>query len=72
MAKLVIREGLAEPQTDENFVPHKPVRPDKSEGGRAFELVSDFEPSGDQPEAIKELVAGIYGFRQDLYHGQDY
>ena len=59
MAKLVIREGLAEPQTDENFVPHKPVRPEKSEGGRAFELVSDFEPSGDQPTAIKELVAGI-------------
>lgn len=61
MVQLVIREGLAEPQTDENFVPHKPVRPEKSEGGKAFELVSDFEPSGDQPEAIKELVAGIHG-----------
>ncbi|HEY9090817.1 MAG TPA: excinuclease ABC subunit UvrB [Parasphingorhabdus sp.] len=57
--QLVIREGLAEPKTDENFVPHKPVRPEKSEGGKAFELVSDFEPSGDQPEAIKELVSGI-------------
>ena len=61
MVQLVIREGLAEPQTDENFVPHKPARPEKSEGGKAFELVSDFEPSGDQPEAIKELVAGIHG-----------
>src|SRR5690606_31630827 len=61
MVQLVIREGLAEPQTDENFVPHKPVRPVKSGGGKAFELVSDFEPSGDQPEAIKELVAGIHG-----------
>ncbi|WP_414696272.1 excinuclease ABC subunit UvrB [Parasphingorhabdus sp.] len=59
MVQLVIREGLAEPKTDENFVPHKPVRPEKSEGGKAFELVSDFEPSGDQPEAIKELVSGI-------------
>lgn len=59
MAKLVIREGLAEPDTDENFVPHKPVRPEKSEGGRAFDLISDFEPSGDQPTAIKELVEGI-------------
>lgn len=26
---------------------------------RAFELVSDFKPTGDQPQAIKELVQGI-------------
>jgi excinuclease ABC subunit B len=26
---------------------------------RAFELVSEFEPAGDQPQAIDELVAGI-------------
>ncbi|MEW4467610.1 excinuclease ABC subunit UvrB [Parasphingorhabdus sp. JC815] len=57
--QLIIREGLAEPQTDETFIPHKPVRPEKSEGGKAFELVSEFEPSGDQPEAIKELVEGV-------------
>lgn len=25
----------------------------------AFEIVSDFKPTGDQPEAIKELVAGV-------------
>ena len=31
----------------------------KTEGGIPLELVSDFDPSGDQPEAIKELVAGI-------------
>jgi len=24
-----------------------------------FELTSDFEPTGDQPQAIKELVAGV-------------
>ena len=24
-----------------------------------FKLVSNFQPSGDQPEAIKELVSGI-------------
>lgn len=59
MVQLIIREGLAEPQTDETFIPHKPVRPEKSEGGKAFELVSEFEPSGDQPEAIKELVEGV-------------
>ena len=25
----------------------------------AFELISDFEPTGDQPEAIKQLVEGL-------------
>lgn len=59
MAQLVIREGLAEPDTDKNFTPHKPMRPEKSEGGKAFELVSDFEPSGDQPTAIRELAEGL-------------
>ena len=24
-----------------------------------FELVSEYKPSGDQPEAIKELVSGL-------------
>jgi excinuclease ABC subunit B len=31
----------------------------KLEGGRRFVLASDFEPAGDQPTAIAELVAGI-------------
>jgi excinuclease ABC subunit B len=57
MAELVIRRGLEEPVTSENFVPHKPLRPEKSMGGRRFELVSDYQPSGDQPTAIAELVA---------------
>jgi len=26
-----------------------------------FKVVSDYEPTGDQPEAIKELVAGLHG-----------
>ena len=51
-----IRTTLDEPETGEGFVPHRPVRPEKSEGGRAFKLVSDYEPSGDQPTAIAELV----------------
>src|SRR5579863_2656148 len=41
------------------WTPHRPPRPDKSEGGRKFKIVSDYQPKGDQPEAIKELVAGI-------------
>src|SRR4051812_47324127 len=54
-----IRTSLAEPEAAESFVPHRPARPDKAEGGKKFKIVSDFEPSGDQPTAIKELVEGI-------------
>ncbi|HSM53528.1 MAG TPA: DEAD/DEAH box helicase family protein, partial [Erythrobacter sp.] len=56
MAELVIRRGLDEPDTSGEFVPHKPARPEKADGGRPFKLVSDYEPSGDQPTAIAELV----------------
>ena len=52
-----IRTDLSEPETGQSFVPHRPARPEKSEGGRPFKLVSDYEPSGDQPTAISELVA---------------
>ena len=45
--------------TAQQFTPHRPPRPEKSEGGIAFKLVSEFEPKGDQPTAIKELVAGV-------------
>src|SRR5271157_5690335 len=41
------------------FVPHRPERPEKSEGGRPLVIKSDFDPKGDQPEAIKELVEGV-------------
>jgi excinuclease ABC subunit B len=41
------------------FVPHKPSRPEKSEGGKRFKVVSELTPKGDQPTAIKELVKGI-------------
>src|SRR5918993_4715757 len=54
-----IRTSLAEPDTATDFVPHRPARPDKAEGGRPFVLQSDYEPAGDQPTAIKELVEGI-------------
>ena len=52
-----IRTSLAEPETGAEFVPHRPERPEKTEGGKAFKLVSEYEPSGDQPTAIAELVA---------------
>jgi len=59
MAELVIRRGLEEPDTSGNFVPHKPQRPDKSMPGKAFRIVSDYEPAGDQPTAIADLVGSI-------------
>ena len=46
-----------------------------------FKLHSEYQPTGDQPQAIKELVEGFragqsipdftrgYGFRQDLHDG---
>jgi excinuclease ABC subunit B len=57
MAELVIRRGLSEPDTTGAFTPHKPARPDKSEPGKRFRIVSDYEPAGDQPTAIADLVA---------------
>ena len=43
------------------WIAEKPPRPEKSEGGIPLTLVSDFEPSGDQPQAIAELVQGVNG-----------
>jgi excinuclease ABC subunit B len=56
MAELVIRRGLEEPDTSGTFTPHKPARPEKTLGGRPFKIVSDYQPAGDQPTAIGELV----------------
>jgi excinuclease ABC subunit B len=53
---IAIRTGLEEPETGQDFVPHRPQRPEKAEGGRAFKLVSEYTPSGDQPAAIAELT----------------
>ena len=48
------------------WTPHRPQRAwEKLEGGKRFKLVSDYEPAGDQPTAIAELVAGIEKKEQD-------
>ena len=59
MSQLVIRRGLEEPDTSGAFVPHRPARPAKVEGGKPFTLVSEYQPAGDQPTAIAELTEGI-------------
>lgn len=47
------------------WVPHRPERPEKSEGGVKFEIVSDYQPQGDQPRAIAELVEGLQKHERD-------
>ena len=48
-----------------DFVPHRPPRPDKSEGGIAYDLQAPYEPKGDQPTAIAELTEGILANERD-------
>ncbi|HET7381041.1 MAG TPA: excinuclease ABC subunit UvrB [Pseudolabrys sp.] len=54
----LLREGRREFSTVP-WTPHRPPRPEKSEGGKRFTIASDYEPKGDQPQAIKELVEGV-------------
>ena len=55
----LLREGRAEFKGAVAWTPHRPERPEKSEGGQRLVIKSDFEPQGDQPTAIKELVEGV-------------
>ena len=65
-----IRTSLAEPDSGDTFVPHRPARPDKAEGGRPFVLKADYVPAGDQPTAIKELTeAALQGERDQVLLG---
>ncbi len=48
-----------------SFTPVKPPKPPKSMGGRPLKTVSDFEPKGDQPTAIRELVQGVQAHERD-------
>src|SRR5476649_2222871 len=54
----LLREGRKEFATTP-WMPHRPPRPEKSEGGKRLVVQSEFEPKGDQPEAIRELVEGV-------------
>jgi excinuclease ABC subunit B len=53
------REFLRDDGTQQVWTPHRPSRPEKTEGGVRFVIKSDFEPKGDQPAAIRELVEGV-------------
>ena len=43
----------------DEWSPHRPERPPKSGLAKPLKAVSAYEPAGDQPQAIKELTAGI-------------
>ncbi len=47
------------------FLPHRPPRPEKSEGGVALDIQTELEPKGDQPHAIAELVGAANALEQD-------
>jgi excinuclease ABC subunit B len=53
----LLREGREEFR-GQTWTPHRPPRPEKSEGGVKIVLKSDMQPKGDQPTAIKDLVEG--------------
>jgi len=55
----LLREGRAEFKGAVAWTPHRPARPEKSEGGQRLVIKSDFKPQGDQPQAIAELVEGV-------------
>jgi excinuclease ABC subunit B len=41
------------------WVPHRPHRPEKSEGGIPLRMETEYKPSGDQPTAIRDLTEGL-------------
>src|SRR6266536_6453398 len=54
----LLREGRPE-FSQRPWTPHRPPRPEKSEGGQRLVIKSDFTPKGDQPQAIADLVEGV-------------
>jgi excinuclease ABC subunit B len=58
----LLREGRPE-FSERPWTPHRPPRPEKSEGGVPLVIKSDFAPKGDQPQAIADIVEGVN--RQD-------
>jgi excinuclease ABC subunit B len=63
--KDLLEQGDPNLREKKPWTPHRPDRPDKSEGGLAFKIVSEYEPKGDQPAAIEELVSGVKAQERD-------
>jgi excinuclease ABC subunit B len=61
----LLTEGNPLFKDGKTWTPHRPERPQKSEGGVRFTLKSEFTPAGDQPKAIAELVSGVQAHERD-------
>ena len=59
-ALVAARADAAGQLASDQWTPHRPDRGwVKLEGGRRFRVQADYEPAGDQPTAIKDLVEGL-------------
>ena len=55
-----IKGAAAIAEAEHVWTPHRPERTwEKFEGGRKFRVASSYEPAGDQPQAISDLVQGV-------------
>jgi excinuclease ABC subunit B len=63
--KDLLERGDPNLRAQKPWTPHRPARPDKTEGGVPFRITSEFEPKGDQPAAIEELVKGVMAQERD-------
>ena len=61
--KLAMRPDM--PEANPDFIPYKPSKPEKIDTGVPLRIVSEFEPKGDQPTAIVELVQGVRDLERD-------
>ncbi|MBI1340969.1 excinuclease ABC subunit UvrB [bacterium] len=60
------RGGVSEAPAPAIWAPHRPAREwEKFEGGRRFEVAAAYQPAGDQPQAIADLVQGVESGEMD-------
>jgi excinuclease ABC subunit B len=55
----IILHGRKEVEGNKEWRPHRPLPREKSEGGIPFKLVTEYQPAGDQPTAIADIVEGV-------------
>jgi excinuclease ABC subunit B len=56
---------VTHPNADHNLVVFQPVRQPPKPATTRLQVVSEYEPAGDQPTAIRELVAGLNNNERD-------
>ena len=64
--KAQLKDAVAIAEANTVWTPHRPERTwEKFEGGRKFKVASDYQPAGDQPTAIADLVQGVKDAEMD-------